>query len=627
MVWVFACDDPLPPVACGNIPQQTVTVHQEVVLAPCFEDPEMGELTLAAVSSNPEVATGEMSGDKVRIAGVSPGTATITVTATDLDMMTGELNFDVLVPNRPPELRGELPSARMHPGGPPVRLVLSEYFADPDGQELTYGATSSDTAVASVALLADTLAVAGGSDGEATVTVTATDPGGLSATARMEVLVGRPPVVLEELPLDTVSAGDTALWVLSEYFSDPDGDQLTYGAESSDRTIAQVALWTDTLIVRGRSGGTATVTVTATDPSGLSATSKMEVVVQGGRPPVVLKEILPGMTMPKRIVFRQLRDHFSDPDDEPLTYSATVSDSTVASVSISSFVTVVGMSAGRVTVTVTATDPGGLSATAKWDVRVVDQALPFRDDFDSVASLEHWEVQEFTTADIGNGKLRLTNINGKRWAFVRRPFWATDWTVKARMGNLTEDSWVQLVIGTDTDPRYYYFLVGEDPNGRWKLNGRPIGGNWRLFADRRGRLTYIAHGSSEAVAPVGELMDVSLSVEDDTLSVVIGDEEVFSSAVYGGFNNVMTNLWLAVWPLPGTTGKAGVFEWLEVTGLPYSHRVARYGDANFAHARTGEFLGSARLPTVIERPSQPVEDPPRRTPTPGRRPGTERQVP
>jgi len=324
----------------------------------------------------------------------------------------------------------------------------------------------------------------------------------------------------------------------------------------------------------------------------------MEVEVPG-RPPVVLKEVLPGLTMAKRKVYRWLNEHFSDPDREPLTYSVTVSDSAVASVFTNgSVVEVIGVSAGSVTVMVTATDPGGLSATAKWDVRVFDQVLPFRDDFDSGASLENWEVQEFTTAGINNGKLRLTNTDGKWWGFVRRPFWATDWMVTARMGNVTKDSWVQLVIQTAAQgaaPNYYYLQVGEDPDGVWKLNGIPIGGNWRLLGRERGRLTLIAHGSSDAVADLGQLMDVTLSVKDDTLSAVIGDEEVFSSAELGAHRNTMVNLWLAVWPRPGKADKTGIFEWFEVTG-------SAYGDANVAYARTGGFLGSARLPTVNERP-------------------------
>ena len=188
---IIGCDDPMPPVACGTIPQQAVTVGFEIQVEPCFEDPEMGALTLAAVSSNPEVATAEMLGDKVRIAGVSPGTATIAVTATDPDMLEGELNFDVLVPNRAPRLLAPMPSVGRIDPGDAVSFTLSEYFVDPDGQVLSYGTKSSDTTVASVTLTADTLVVAGVSEGTATVTVTATDPGGLSVTGRMNVTVRR----------------------------------------------------------------------------------------------------------------------------------------------------------------------------------------------------------------------------------------------------------------------------------------------------------------------------------------------------------------------------------------------------------------------------------------------------
>ena len=200
-VALAACDDPSPR-ACATIPPQTTYVGVKTLVHPCFEHPEMVELTLAAVSSNPEVATSEVLENRlVRIVGVSPGTVVITVTATDPDGLTGELTFEALVPNRPPRLREdndgnevELPDLfRLEVGGPSVELVLSEYFFDPDGQELTYGATSSDTRAVSVALSADTLFVTGLSVGSATVTVTVTDPGGLSDMAHMEALALKRP--------------------------------------------------------------------------------------------------------------------------------------------------------------------------------------------------------------------------------------------------------------------------------------------------------------------------------------------------------------------------------------------------------------------------------------------------
>ena len=295
-VAVAACgDEPMPPVACGTIPQQTVTVGQKTLVVPCFEDPEMGALTLAAVSSDPDVATAEMLGDQVRIVAVSPGTASITVTATDPDGLAGELTFEALVPNRAPRLLRELPPTRMHTEDPPLKLVLSEYFADPDGQQLTYGATSSDTAVASVAVTADTLVVAGGSQGEVTVSVTAADPGGLTATAKMTVMVhNRPPVVARELPPTRIQPGAPPVrLVLSEYFSDPDGEALNFGATSSDTAVASVAVTGDTLAVAAGSEGRATVTVTATDPGGLSATARMDVTVTDGGPDLLFTKVTP----------------------------------------------------------------------------------------------------------------------------------------------------------------------------------------------------------------------------------------------------------------------------------------------------------------------------------------------
>ena len=243
MVWAFACDDgPKPPVACASIPLQTTYVGLKTLVYPCFEDPEMGELTLAAMSSNPGVATSEVLGDKVQIVGVTPGTAAITVTATDPDGLTGELNFEALVPNRPPRLREddhgievEIPAFRLEVGGPAVELVLSEYFVDPDGQQLTYAATSSNTRIASVALSADTLAVTGLSVGTATVSLTATDPGGLNASAHVEALAlkrpGAPTSLAATLSTDERGSADSVILTWTPP-ADTAGSAMTgYGVE------------------------------------------------------------------------------------------------------------------------------------------------------------------------------------------------------------------------------------------------------------------------------------------------------------------------------------------------------------------------------------------------------------
>ena len=72
--------------------------------------------------------------------------------------------------------------------------------------------------------------MAGVAAGSATVTVTATDPGGLSATQTFDVTVvvpaNRDPVPEGTIDALTVTAGESATAVddVSENFSDPDGD-------------------------------------------------------------------------------------------------------------------------------------------------------------------------------------------------------------------------------------------------------------------------------------------------------------------------------------------------------------------------------------------------------------------
>ena len=483
-------DDPMPPVACGAIPQQTVTVGEQVLVEPCFEDPEMGALTLAAVSSNPEVATVEVARNRVRIGGVSPGTAAITVTATDPDMLEGELSFEVLVPNRPPALLGEMPAARISLGGPPVRLVLSGYFADPDGQQLTYGATSSDIAVASVALLADTQVVAGLSVGTATVTVTATDPGGLSATARMDVTVrvNRPPVVVEPLLNRSSFPGSGIGYSVRPYFSDPDGDTLIYSAVSSNPGVSPASI-------------------------------------------------------------------LGDPRE--------------------GWIWIAFYSIGATTISVTATDPGGLHVTSEFEVRVVSKALPFRDDFESDESLDGWILWDASNAEFGEGMVRVTHLNRPKTLYsgLYRRVGAKNWTASARMGNVTEDSWVQLSMwlgestGRPRPAERFHLQVGADPEHHWTEDDT----NWRLLGryDRGRDWRVLASGESEAVGGLGELVNVTLSHVGPTLTVAIGDSVVFSSTRFGhSRDSYIGGLNLGAWPADhgSTVPRTGVFDWVELRG-------------------------------------------------------------
>lgn len=74
--------------------------------------------------------------------------------------------------------------------GDAIVLDLDEVFADFDSAELTYAATSSDPALATVSIDGSSLTITpADGEGALTVTVTATDSDGLSATLEIQVLV------------------------------------------------------------------------------------------------------------------------------------------------------------------------------------------------------------------------------------------------------------------------------------------------------------------------------------------------------------------------------------------------------------------------------------------------------
>ena len=64
-------------------------------------------------------------------------------------------------------------------------------------------------------------------------------------------------------------------------FNDENGDGISLASRTSDGTVATVTVRGSVVTVTGVRGGTATVTVTARDPGGLSATVSFGVIVPG----------------------------------------------------------------------------------------------------------------------------------------------------------------------------------------------------------------------------------------------------------------------------------------------------------------------------------------------------------
>ena len=207
------------------------------------------------------------------------------MTATDPGGLSAQQAFSVTAANRAPQPVDAIPALELATGDS-TTVDLATYFSDPDGDTLSYAAETSDSAVAAVSVSGTVLKVLAESAGTADVTVTAADPGGLSAQQAFSVTAAnRAPQPVDAIPALELAAGDSATVDLATYFSDPDGDALSYAAETSDSAVAAVSVSGTVLKVLAESAGTADVTVTATDPGGLSAQQAFSVTVSSPPPP------------------------------------------------------------------------------------------------------------------------------------------------------------------------------------------------------------------------------------------------------------------------------------------------------------------------------------------------------
>ena len=366
-----ACgDDPVAPSPCGSLPQVTLNAGETANVSACFEDLNGDMLTYSVSTSNSSVARASASGPRITVEAVSPGNATVTVTAQDPGGLQGQQSFPVMVPNRPPVARGSIPTADVVAGRTHT-VDASRYFTEPDGQALNYSAVSSDPSVVTVSVAGATVTVTAVGKGTANVTVTATDPGGLTATQTFQATVpNQPPRPVGTIPARTIQVGDPATLDVSQYFDDPDGDALTYSVTSSNSRVATASVAGANLTVTAVAKGTADVTVTATDPDRLSATQTFRVTVPN-RPPQ-RRGTIPAQTITEgRTATVNLSSYFTDPDGDALTMTASSSNTGVARTSVSGrTLTVTAVTPGAASVTVTARDSEGASVQQGFGITV-----------------------------------------------------------------------------------------------------------------------------------------------------------------------------------------------------------------------------------------------------------------
>ncbi len=379
MPWNYA------PEAAGTLHGKSLRLADgalEVDVAHGFLDRDGDALVFTVSSSDETVATAAITGSTVTVSPVAAGTVTVTVTASDGKTDDLSRTFAVTVgANRSPEPVGTLAALSLSLADGAASVDVSAAFEDDDGDTLTYAASSSDESVATVSVSGSTVTVTPVSGGRSVIAVTATDAAGSNTSARQgfdATVANRAPQASGALPdlslvMKLGGRGKKTL-DLRPAFRDPDGDLVTWSASSSDDSVATVSMWRWWATVNPVKAGSATITVSATDPAGSNtATSRTFAVMVSNGPPEVLA------SAPRRLdtylargaAALDLTKVFADPEGDDLSWAATSAAPAVAAVALSGAKATVSPKAfGSTVLTATATDTGGSNATVSHRIEV-----------------------------------------------------------------------------------------------------------------------------------------------------------------------------------------------------------------------------------------------------------------
>ena len=361
------------PETVDSIADVTIGIEdaaREFGVASYFTDPESDPLTYDADSDTPGSVTAEITGSSnnmVTLTPVAPGTATVSVTAEDSygDVSLAQ-TFTVTIVNGRPTVVGTIADVTLQLGGSPEEFDVSSYFSDPEGHDLEYDAASSNEGVVSTSISGSTLELTPEAGGSVTVSVTAEDEyEAVSPAQTFTALVNRSPTVTDEIDDVALLLTESEEIDLSQHFSDPDGDNLSYSTSNSgafvDRDVSG-----STLTLSAEAVGSAEVTVTASDGNGGSAETDFTVTIRGTP---VAQGIMPDRTL--RVngpsVSFDVVSYFSEPDGEDLEYSvsldypaeARIPDIVSASMSGSTLTLQPLTTPEKITVIVTARDSDG----------------------------------------------------------------------------------------------------------------------------------------------------------------------------------------------------------------------------------------------------------------------------
>ncbi|MDW2981789.1 putative Ig domain-containing protein [Rhodanobacter sp. KK11] len=253
------------------------------------------------------------------------------VIATNGQGGTAAAQFTLANSYAPPAVQNAIATpAAVNPNAGAILLVQANTFTDPYGAGLAYGAKLSSGAAlpAGMSWSGSSLTVGQLASGNYTLTITATDGLGRTASANVTVTVNNVGPVFSGGVVNQSAATSVAMTAyLAPAATDANGDAITYSATGMPTGVTFNAS-TRTFSGTPTAAGNFTVTYKATDSKGAVTSVTFQMAVAG--PPALLNAIAnPPAKNPNTAAFTVVQSNtFSDPWGHGLTYSATMADGT-----------------------------------------------------------------------------------------------------------------------------------------------------------------------------------------------------------------------------------------------------------------------------------------------------------
>lgn len=438
----------------------TVYKNSPITLSPAdlFSDEDALTIENNSISLSPAgYATGNVINNQLTVTALQHGSTIMDIAVMDGRGGKASNRYNVTVGNRAPIFTGSDVTVTTNTYSPTIDLHT--LFNDPDGDPLQFGTVQVSSAPNTPVQLVrtnDTFKLYGTATGSATVTANASDAyggmtiGSFNVTVTNATYVNHPPQynsALNKLVNRTIdpSIESNAYYPftidLTNAFTDPDNDSLTYSVASSTASIAVASISGNLLTVTPQAAahGKTTVTVTANDNRGGIVSYGFDVLFNSAPTFTGSLVSLPYSIQHMEPAIVSIAG-FDDADDAKnlLNYSA-MSDldgslSVTTAISSSSAKAYInGLSRRTHTVTLTATDPYGGNRTAGFTVEVKNNAPTVKrpisvingesvaivasdifNDIDgdsmSLTAFQGISTSGLVTASFGSGTLHVTGI-------------------------------------------------------------------------------------------------------------------------------------------------------------------------------------------------------------------------